>query len=428
MLRALFLFLSIALFGRSEETWQSTALGTGISMTVLEPTSLRSSETRGENGDAASAKNSAALPVIVYLEGLAAKRVGTESDETILRDFRADGFLVITLDYGHRPQARWPLINRDLVALREQIQKKTFLQGRALDTKHIFIVPSGHRLKRDVPFYQDGKRTLAFDVIYPSRPSTAVGTILEFSCDNQDRMSNFSLNFCTDTLLEGAATEGFAVAMADHPVAAPYAGIDAMPDCAWKTKSAVRTLRAESKALGLTGTIVPVGFSRGSGMALLLLTTSRPSKGNGALDEAKADFDLHGEHLGVSSAVQGAVILSGRFTYLDLLPNDHMIPRYNKVWGTQAEHETTWRAHGALDYLTGRNEPCFLSINCTESPDALHQMEVLRKRLAELHSPFEYQLDEEPRGHRVPLTPAVLNPMMAYLKRQLGDPSPEGSK
>ncbi|HEU5080769.1 MAG TPA: hypothetical protein VFT72_16270 [Opitutaceae bacterium] len=400
-------------------TWHSVATNSEVPISVLEPSA-------NPGGDTTTAHVKQAPPVIIYLQNLPTPRVGTDSDESILHDFRAEGFLVVTLDYAHQSRARWPFINRDFTALREQVQKKTFLDGRALDTLHIFIVPSGHRLKRDVVFYREAKRTLALDLIYPSHPAKPVGAVLEFSCDNKNRMSNFSLNFCTDTMLEGAATEGFAVAMADHPVPAPYAGLDAMPECAWKTKAAVRTLRAQSGALGLNGRIVPVGFSRGSGMALLLATT-----------RSRAEFEGHGEHLGTDSSVQGAVVLSGRFTYLDLLANDKMIPRYNAAWGERATHEQRWRSQGALDYLTAPTEPLFLSINCTESPDALHQMEVLRHRLTELSSPFEYHLDEEPRGHRVPLTPAVLDPMLSYLKRQLAsDPSiyfshkeaPEGRK
>jgi hypothetical protein len=83
-------------------------------------------------------------------------------------------------------------------------------------------------------------------------------------------------------------------------------------------------------------------------------------------------------HANVSSAVQGAVVMSGRFTYLDLLPDDKMLPRYAKAWGERGQ-VSTWRRQGALDYLTKPTLPLFLTINCTEGPDALHQMEVLRK-------------------------------------------------
>jgi hypothetical protein len=238
--------------------------------------------------------------------------------------------------------------------------------------------------------------------------------VLEFSCDNKDRMGNTSLSICSDTILDGATTEGFAVAMADHPVAAPYKGLDAMPDSGWKIKAAVRTLRAQSEKLGLNGRIVPVGFSRGSGMALMLVTT-----------EGMTDFEGRGEHAAanLSSAVQGAVVMSGRFTYLDLLPTDAMLPRYAKAWGERAAAVDTWRRHGALDYLTKPTVPLFLTINITESPEALHQMEVLRKRLAALGSPFTYELDLDPRGHKVTLDSAILTAMQSYLRQRLDAPS-----
>ena len=63
--------------------------------------------------------------------------------------------------------------------------------------------------------------------------------------------------------------------------------------------------------------------------------------------------------------------------------------------------------------------PLFLTINCSESPDALHQMEVLRKRLGELGSAAEFHMDNEPRGHKVTLVPEILESMNDYLKRRL---------
>jgi dienelactone hydrolase len=234
--------------------------------------------------------------------------------------------------------------------------------------------------------------------------------VLEFSCDNKDRMGNTSLSICSDTILDGAATEGFAVAMADHPVAAPYKGLDPMPDSAWKIKAAVRALRAQSAKLGLNGRIVPVGFSRGSGMALMLATTA-----------GMGEFEGRGEFVAANlgSGVEGAVVMSGRFTYLDLLASDPMLPRYAKAWGERNVALETWRRHGALDYLTKPTVPLFLTINVTESPEARHQMEILRKRLAALGSPATYELDREPRGHKVTLDPAILTAMHTYLHRRL---------
>ena len=384
---------------RAQETalargkWQSLVAGRPLAVTVLEPSTIR--------GDAP-------LPVVIYLKNISARRIGTESDDAILRDLRAAGHLVAVLDFARHPQARVPFLNRDLAKLRDDLRAKRFLAHYKIDNAHVFIVPEGSRLVRDVVFYREDGRALAMDIIYPSKPAQPVGAIIEFSCDNQDRMGNTSLAICSDTILDAEATEGFAVAMADHPVAPPYKGLDPMPECAWKIKAAVRTLRARGVELGLNGKVAAVGFSRGSGMALMLVTT-----------EGMAQFEGHGESQGVSSAVQGAVIMSGRFTYLDLLPDDHMLPRYAKAWGERETSREVWRRHGALDYLTRSTMPLFLTINRTEAPDALHQMRVLRKRLADLGNDEIFLMDPEPRGHKVTLAPHILEDMNRYLKKRL---------
>lgn len=392
--------------GGEQRTWGPAISGELLRLTVFRPANI--------------ATNSP-LPVVFYLQNLAAPRMGTEPDANILRDFHDAGYLLVTVDYTKATNARMPFVNRDLGKLRDDIRAKKLLGDFNMDMAHVFIVPAGCRLRRDVVFYHDEGRTLAMDIIYPSKPKRAVGALIEFSCDNKDRFGNNSLSICSDTLLDSFATEGFAVAMADHPVAPPYKGFDAMPECAWKIKAAVRTLRTEGEKLGLNGKIAPVGFSRGSGMALMLITTA-----------GMAEFEDHGENTGVSSDVQGAVVMSGRFTYLDLLPDDKMLPRYAKTWGERETNLEVWRRHGALDYLpplpntpsdkesrVKKIPPLFLTINCTESPDALHQMEVLRRRLAERNSEAEFHMDNEPRGHKVTLVPGILEAMDAYLQRRL---------
>lgn len=347
-------------------------------------------------------------PLIVYLENLAVPRLGTDTDESIIHDFLDQGYMVVTLDYAHHPQARVPFLNHDLIEIRNQVLHKKFLPDANIDLAHVFIVPSGCRLLRDVVFYRDPDRTLAMDITYPSHPAKRVGAVIEFSCDNQNRMGDSSLSVCSDTVLEGEATEGLAIAIADHPVKAPYKGLDAMPDCAWKIKAAVRTLRAQSAKLNLNGKIAPVGFSRGSGMALMLVTTA-------GMDE----FEGHGENTNSTSDVQGAVVMSGRFSYMDLLPEDHMLPRYTALWGDRENHAEVWRRAGAIDYLARPTFPLFLTINCAEDRDALHQMTVLRKRLAELGNDEIFMMDNEPRGHKVTLVPAILNAMNSYLQSRL---------
>jgi dienelactone hydrolase len=386
------LFIDLGARAQSHGQWQSVVTGQALNVTVMEP------EKSGGQ----------ALPVIIYLNNLAGPRTGTERDETILQDFHTNGYLVVTVDFAHDPRARIPFINHDLGKLRDDLRAKMFLSQYKLDDAHIFIVPEGCRLRRDVLFYPDDKRPLALDIIYPSKPAQPVGAVIEFSCDNQNRMGNTSLSICSDTILDAEATEGLAVAMADHPVPPPYKGLDPMPDCAWKIKAAVRSLRTEGEKLGLNGKIVPVGFSRGSGMALMLVTT-----------EGLAEFDGHGAHPETSSAVQGAVVMSGRFTYLDLLPEDHMIPRYTAAWGDRTNHFEFWQREGALDYLNHATRPLFLTINCSEAPHALHQMTGLRKRLAELGNDEIFLMDPEPRGHKVTLVPEILEALNRYLKSRL---------
>jgi hypothetical protein len=373
--------------------WSSTATGETLNMHVLEPKGFQTNTSS---------------PLIVYLENLAAPRIGTDSDDAIIHDFLNKGYLVVTLDYAGNAKARMPFINNDLFEIRNEVSKKKFLPGFQIDPAHVFIIPSGSRLLPNVTFYKDPTRTLAMDIIYPSHPAKPVGAVIEFSCDNLNRMGNDSLKICSDTILDGEASEGFAVAMADHPVPAPYKGLDPMPDCAWKIKAAVRTLRAEGTNLGLNGKIAPVGFSRGSGMALMLATTMGMN-----------EFEGHGENTNANSDVQGAIVMSGRFTYLDLLPNDHMIPRYNQTWGDRTNHLDFWKREGAMDYLEKPTVPLFLTINCSESPDALFQMTVLRKHLADLGNDEIFIMDPQPRGHKVTLVPEILNAMDAYLKQRL---------
>ena len=83
--------------------------------------------------------------------------------------------------------------------------------------------------------------------------------LMEITCDNVNRMGSGSLLFCRDTLLEGGAIAGFAVAMVDHPVPPPYKGIDdPMPQCIHRMKAAVRTLRAQG--LRIPADVSVVGY------------------------------------------------------------------------------------------------------------------------------------------------------------------------
>ena len=73
--------------------WFSPATGNKLSMKVLESKGSLPGKP---------------LPVIVYLENLATPRTGTDSDEAIIHDLLAEGYVVVTLDYAANLKARMP--------------------------------------------------------------------------------------------------------------------------------------------------------------------------------------------------------------------------------------------------------------------------------------------------------------------------------
>ena len=378
--------------------WDASPGAAPVTITLLPP-----------SADAGNATSP--TPVAFYLKNLPFPRVGTVDDETLIAELRDDGLLVAVVDFSGQTFTELTAMVPLFVQLRHDLQQKRLLPGEDIDRARIFVVPAGCRLRRDVPFFVSPTRTLGFDLLYPAAPAEPVGTVLEFSCDNTDRMGNFSLDFCTDTVMPLAALAGHAAVMADHPVDAPYKGIDAMPESGYRAAAAVQTLRAltATEQLPLNDRVVSLGFSRGSGMALLLATTTGSNT-----------FVDRGVDRGTSADVQGAVVMSGRFTYLDLLPDDKMIPRYEQAWGTATASFTTWRGMGALDYLDPATlPPLFLTITPNESPDALHQMDVLRARLISAHLPFDYMPEPAPRGHKMPIDPTVVSAMLRYLDARL---------
>lgn len=336
---------------------------------------------------------------IVELAGVANWSVENSVLDEARRRHLASGARLIRLDYGGQAAAVFPEICRDIAKLRSEILGGAGVAPWVADANRVFIVPEGFGLMLDVAYFADSQRPLALDLAFPLVGNGEASTpcLLEFSCDNVDRMGNYSLVACRDTLLEGFATLGYAVAMADHPVAPQYKGIDPMPDCERRVRQAPIVLRSLANSVGLSGKIGVVGFSRGSGMALLLAG------------------DLGGEDRGADAAV----ILSGRFSYLELLEGDPMLSRYENAWGALRDFPELWRDHGALDRIGTPAIPLFLSINSGEDIHAQFQMRRLRDRLSEAAHPFAYVPDDDGRGHKVPISPEVLLPMQRYLAERL---------
>ena len=359
--------------------WKSAATGTAIHGEVHLPTEPTTQP----------------APTVVYLKNLSIPRLGTDTDDAILTDLRDTGHLVLVLDYAHHASAISPNLNADVLKLRDDIAGKTMslLADQPVDPNRIYILPEGFRLKRDIEFARDGKRTLAMDVIYPSKPDKPVPVLMEITCDNQNRMGSGSLLFCRDTLLEGGALAGFAVAMVDHPVPPPYKGIDdPMPESLDRMKSAVATLRKLSNELGTTEKIGAIGFSRGGPFAAMLAA---------------------------DGTVQAALVHGNRYDYLDLLPNDPMLARFEKAWGKRDVNRERWAMHGASFFLTKNAAPLFLNTSDAESPEYRHGLERFHELLAAQHVEHVYQVDADGRGHRVTTDPATLKKIYDFFHEHL---------
>ena len=293
--------------------------------------------------------------------------------------------------------ATTPTTNPSVIYLTAPRQPDEILKlredAKASHPDRFFIIPQGYRLKQNVEFARDRNRVLAMDIMYPSKPKQPVPVLMEITCDNVNRMGSSSLLFCRDTLLEGGAVAGFAVAMVDHPVRPPYKGIDdPMPESLDRMKAAVAKLRELSKELNTTEKIGAIGFSRGGPFAAMLAA---------------------------DGTVNAALIHGNRYDYLDLLPSDSMIPRFEKVWGKQSENQDRWAEHGAGVYLTKDAAPMFLNTSNAESPEYQHGLKQFDGRLTQLGIEHVYQVDEDGRGHRVSTDPKTLAKIYNFFHQHL---------
>jgi dienelactone hydrolase len=380
---AVFLLICSIVRASAPVTWNSATTGEPISGRVVMP-----------------ADSTGPLPTVVYLTNLSIPRLGQEQDQTILADLTDTGHLVLVLDYAHHPKAVSPDLAADLLKLRQDIAGKnpTLLREYKVDATHLFILPEGFRLKRDVEFARDGQRVLGLDIIYPSKPARSVPVLMEITCDNKDRMGSFSLLFCHDTLVEGAALAGFAAAMVDHPVTPPYKGLDdPMPQCVDRMKSAVKVLRGLSDELHLNGKIGAIGFSRGGPFAAILA--------------AQGD-------------VQAALIHGNRYDYLDLRADDPLLPRFEKAWGPRDSNQNKWAEHGASYYVNKNSSPMFLNTSNTESPEYRDGLETFAGQLRQQGIENVYTVDLDSRGHQVSTEPKTLDAIYRFFSKHLNSAGP----
>jgi hypothetical protein len=353
------------------------------------------------------------VPTVIYLTNLAAPRAGKEEDAKILASFAEQGCQVVVLDYGNDAAAISPGLNADINQLRQDITGKgKFLAQQHVDVSHLYILPEGCRLKRDIPFYRvegEAEHVWAMDLFYPANAEKKPPLLMEITCDNANRMGAGSLAFCHDTLIEGALLRGFATAMVDHPVIAPYKGMFPMPDSLERMKAAVRTLRVEGAKGGASDRVGVIGFSRGSPQAALLAVTN-----------GRKAFEVGGMNQGVSSDVQAALIHGERYDFMALTEVDGMYKRFETAWGTRADKPEVWDTHSAIRYVAKDTPPMFLNTSDKEEVTYREQLALFERKLTQMGVEHVYQVDADGRGHRVTTDPATLQSIYDFFQKRLG--------
>ncbi len=371
--------LALTSIARAEaNTWKSDTTGADLPFQVIPPPV----ESRPQ-------------PTAIYLKNLSMPRLGAESDDAILADLTAQGLLVVIIDYGKHEKAAGANLVADVLKLRRDLTAKdrTWLAEWKVNGNFLFIIREGFRLKRDIEFARDAGRVLRMDLFYPADPERPVSVLVEFSCDNGERMGSGSLLYCQDTLVEMAQLHGFASAMADHPVKAPYKGLDdPWPAVESYAIGAADKLRSLKDELPLNGKVGAMGFSRAATYAAMLA--------------AKGHADA-------------ALVYGNRFDYLSLTADDPMLARFIKAWGDPRENRDAWVARSAVHAVAERSSPMYLVTSDKESPEYRRGLNQLAEALARAKVDHQYVEDADGRGHKVSVDGERLRGIFDFFHKQL---------
>ncbi|MBK7713615.1 MAG: Ig-like domain-containing protein [Bacteroidales bacterium] len=96
---------------------------------------------------------------IVYVKNKAWKRIGTESDLSILSDYIKKNYIVITADYGYDTLAVSPRFDKDLHEIFKAVygyKTESLLKGLNIKPKEYrcFFLPEGYRVATDLVFWE----------------------------------------------------------------------------------------------------------------------------------------------------------------------------------------------------------------------------------------------------------------------------------
>ncbi len=97
---------------------------------------------------------------IFYVIGTNTERVGTDSDEAIIRDLLDEGYLVTVVDYREHPLAVSPSLDWSLQKLRlDAVENGTYLGGAKHHAKQNYILPAGYRIVRGLEYFDIAAET-----------------------------------------------------------------------------------------------------------------------------------------------------------------------------------------------------------------------------------------------------------------------------
>lgn len=96
--------------------------------------------------------------VILYVINHMGEYPGTDSDEDIISDLLADGYIVSVLDYHDNPLSVSPNIESSVQTIRLEMMKKgTYLGGLTFDSSKTYVLPAGYRIARDIVYFELAK-------------------------------------------------------------------------------------------------------------------------------------------------------------------------------------------------------------------------------------------------------------------------------
>ena len=283
-----------------------------------------------------SSTDSQGAPLLFYVKNHGYPRIGQESDDSILKDYIDQGYLVITLDFEHNPAAVSPRFDADLWGVfraAHGYRTTSLLEGTQLrpDADLYWFVPAGCRLVRNLPYFELDKHgaygtkehvlgiwnkyankpprnfpkltnpdqmynpngspldwTLRMDIIYPSRPSCTLPLVVWASTQSKRHIgspASFRPHFW------GFLMRGYVFAMTDHcyvPLNRHWAyGHGFHPQynlCDWNgvkaETAAIRYLRKNADQYGINPEYIGLwGHSKGSYTSALLANPDHIARG-----------------------------------------------------------------------------------------------------------------------------------------------------